>query len=496
MGATSDVVVVGAGPAGSVFAARMAQLGHAVTLVEGAAFPRARLGESLTPGVMPMLASMGAGRAIEAAGFPRVRVVATNWEGARTERVDPREEGRLVDRGVFDAILLDHAKEAGVRVMQPAFVRRARAVEGGWSLELDRGGEELELRAAFLADASGRASRLGARRRPSGASTVAIHGYFRGAALPRRPRIEALDDGWCWGVPIPDGTFNALVFVDAARVRTERSGASRARRSLDELLGALLAGSALAQDLAGAEPCGPARAADATPYFDERCVDARRIRVGDAALALDPLSSSGVQRAIQTALSGAIVANTLLRKPDGRDAAMQFHRDAVLGAAARHRTWTAAHYASGASLARGGAFWRARASAPEDAALVITPPSVELPDVDAKLQLSVDARWVDAPCLGGTFVEVQRALEHPRLDGPVAYLGGHALAPLLATLADTPGRSARELARSWSGALSLDRSVTILRWLAARGVLEPAAAGADPERWYRDRDAARGGLRE
>lgn len=486
---TSDVVVVGAGPAGSVFAARVAQLGHEVTLIEAASFPRSRLGESLTPGVIPMLASMGAARAIEAAGFPRVRVVATSWEGPETERVDPREEGLLVDRGVFDALLLDHARRMGVKVLQPAFVRRARARGDGWSLELERGGEALELRAGFLADASGRASRLGARRRPNGPSTIAIHGYFRGASLPRRPRIEALDGGWCWGVPIPDGTFNALVFVDSARVRAAR------RASLDELLRELLDGTALLRELEGAEPCGPARAADATPYVDESCVDLRRIRVGDAALALDPLSSSGVQKAIQTALSGAIVANTLLRKPDARDAAMQFHRDAVLGAAARHRTWTAGHYAS--AVTREGAFWRARAAAPEGAVVVTAPAHVELPDVDARLRLSADARWVDAPCLGETFVEVQRALVHPRLDGPVAYLGGHALAPLLATLSDAPGRSARELARSWSGAVPLDRSVTMLRWLAARGVLEPApVAGADPGRWYRAPDAARGGFRE
>ena len=47
----ADVCVIGAGPAGSTFAARMAQLGHHVHLIERQRFPRRHLGESLSPGV-------------------------------------------------------------------------------------------------------------------------------------------------------------------------------------------------------------------------------------------------------------------------------------------------------------------------------------------------------------------------------------------------------------------------------------------------------------
>ena len=61
---TADVAVIGGGPAGSVFATRMAQLGFDVCLVERSRFPRPHLGESLSPGVMPMLASIGAAAAV------------------------------------------------------------------------------------------------------------------------------------------------------------------------------------------------------------------------------------------------------------------------------------------------------------------------------------------------------------------------------------------------------------------------------------------------
>jgi hypothetical protein len=114
---TTDVAVVGAGPAGCVFATRMAQLGFDVCLVERMRFPRPHLGESLSPGVMPLLASMGSAAVVEAAGFPRVSAVSTNWDGAEAVRHDPRAEGMLVDRGVFDAALLARAEAVGVRVL-------------------------------------------------------------------------------------------------------------------------------------------------------------------------------------------------------------------------------------------------------------------------------------------------------------------------------------------------------------------------------------------
>src|SRR5512135_817059 len=122
-GLVSDIAVIGGGPAGSVFATRMAQFGLDVCLIERARFPRPHLGESLSPGVMPLLSSMGSAELVEAAGFLRVRAVSTNWQGAETVRQDPRAQGMLVDRGAFDTLLLERAASTGVRVLQPAQVR-------------------------------------------------------------------------------------------------------------------------------------------------------------------------------------------------------------------------------------------------------------------------------------------------------------------------------------------------------------------------------------
>ncbi len=54
-----DVVVVGGGPGGSVCATKLAEKGRRVLVLERDVFPRFHLGESLLPGSMPILESLG-----------------------------------------------------------------------------------------------------------------------------------------------------------------------------------------------------------------------------------------------------------------------------------------------------------------------------------------------------------------------------------------------------------------------------------------------------
>jgi hypothetical protein len=66
---------------------------------------------------------------------------------------------------------------------------------------------------------------------------------------------------------------------------------------------------------------------------------------------------------------------------------------------------------------------------------------------------------------------VEAALRHPRLDGPVAYVGGHELAPLLRDV--RPGTTTRELAHSWRHAVPHETGSSLARWLARHRVLVP-----------------------
>ena len=473
----SDICIVGAGPAGSALAARMAALGHRVCLVERSMFPRAHLGESLTPGVLPLLDVLGAREAVEAAGFPRVDVVRVQWGQGLQWRRDPRREGLLVDRGRFDALLLDHARSFGVHVLQPATLCERRWDADRWHLRIRTNDGTVDLKTKFIVDACGRTACLPRRRRRTGCRTLALYAYWRGPRIPDEPRIEAGADAWYWGVPLPDGSYNTLVFVDFDHFRRGP------RMSVDARFHNLIARSELMAGCHDAQ-AGRVLVSDATPYVDQNCVTSCSIKVGDAALAIDPLSSSGVQKALQNAIAGAVVVNTLLRKPDASAAAIRFFQESVNAASESHCRWAAWNYQEVAQR-DAGSFWQKRAAG----AVPSLPPSLNptsLPGRDnsqsvsrmvgaqaivnlSPINLSPQLEFVDLPCIEGDFVKVKTALRHPNLDGPVAFLGGWEMAPLLKEL--DRGLTAVQVARSWSNRIPLQAGMALVSWLIDRNIL-------------------------
>lgn len=440
----------------------MAQLGHDVHLIERDPFPRRRLGESLSPGVMPLLQSVQLHQGVEAADFPRVRAVWMKWGAPPRLRDDPREQGLLVDRGEFDLRLMTSARSLGVCIHQPARVLDCKLDGSRWRIRFEAEGRRQALDVDFLADARGRNGAGGPGRRRNGAPTLAIYAYWRGPFLPRMARIEAGRDAWYWGVPLPDGLYNTLVFVDPKQFRSA-SGASASERFF-----AFLDRSSLLDKSREFERVGPVRAIDATPYLERECATPRSIRVGDAALAIDPISSSGVQKAIQSALSGAVVANTLIRKPDNAAAAVYFHHARLAETSERHRRWAAGHCRT-VAIQNKSSFWDDRSAGAAPA----SPAPMRALDASAIAAMPVEPSqqldFVRTPRLEGEFVRFGWALSHPALESPVAYLGGWELAPLVrrAPLGSTP----LQIAEAWSNQVPVKSGLAIVAWLFNHGVL-------------------------
>lgn len=463
-----DVAIVGAGPAGSILALRLAQLGHRVLLLERARFPRRHLGESLTPGVKPLLQSCGAESALPAGDARAVDRIQVSWGSDPGPRNDPPPGGYIVDRAGFDQHLLKLAQAAGVHVLQPAHLECRRWTGRRWGLEIAGSGQRIFAEARMLADASGRARALGGHRRSVAPATVALYAYWRGNSLPRYPIMEAGRNSWSWGVPLPDGSYNTLVFVDREALLHPK------RAPLSAWFEERLSEFRLFPDIRNAQRWGPVRAMDATPYLTDPVGSPRCLRIGDAAVAIDPLSSSGVQKAVQAALAGAVVLHTMLRRPDDGALALQFHRDSVLRTSRRHREWARGFYATVAAH-NPDPFWTARA---KDAS---TPrPEFSIPGNPSMLLTRSPAVSIrPEPVLGAEFVERRAAVLHPDWDGPVAFLGGRELAPLVADF--PPVLAAGDVARWCESRVGPEAARSIAAWLVSRGVLVPArpAPGSD-----------------
>jgi FADH2-dependent halogenase len=342
-----DVIVIGGGPAGSTAASWLARAGRRVILLERDRFPRFHIGESLLASVNGVLEAIGARDAVRAAGFPEKWGATFLTHDGRIERFAdfaigsgvPQPQTWQVRRDVFDELLLRHAARSGADVREgcratavafdaggvtvhyearPGIADDARA--NGGSTE-ERAGAAHTIRAQAVVDASGRAGlvaqRAGARVADPGLANVAIFSHFAG--VPRQAgrragdiRIVArTDPGWFWVIPLPDDLTSVGVVLPRA-VFKPLSGAPP-----EDLLARLAAETpAVARLMASAERRWPVRVEADFSYGSRAYAGDRWIAVGDAGSFLDPVFSSGVAIALESALEGAQAIDTGLRRGD------------------------------------------------------------------------------------------------------------------------------------------------------------------------------------
>lgn len=458
-----DVCVIGGGPAGAVTARRLAALGHRVCLLERAAHPNHKVGAALPPGIIPLLYAVGLRGRVEGASFVRPTRVVNLWasEVARVEATRG-EPGFVVDRARFDQILLDAAEEAGVAVLRPArAVRMTADADGLWYIETSGESVRTRVRAAFAVDATGKGSAVAGKRKRCSHPTVALNAYWRGVKVDASAvLIESGPDEWFWGATLPDGTFNAMVFLDPHRCRPA------AGHDLESLYRLLLAGTSLFRRCLDAKLSGRVSACDASSYADANVVGARLIKVGDASFSIDPLSSQGVQAAVTSGLQAAVVVNTIMRSEADAAAAVQFYRDRQREAIARHAQFAARFYA-GAHLRHDGQFWRKRAATvsatPQAQARAAAPPA------GLRLRLSDQAALVATPCVTGDFIRNVPSLVHPGLERPVAYLRGTKISELIDSLKEAS--TTTEIVRAWAPFVPSLVGFEYVNWLYRAGVL-------------------------
>jgi geranylgeranyl reductase family protein len=338
---TADVIIVGAGPAGSSAAYHLATAGLDVLVLEKASFPREKVcGDGLTPRAVKALTTMGVA-VDEKDGWRRNKGLRIIGGGGRIELAWPDLSafpgfGAVRTRTDFDQILARHAQKAGARLLENVTVtgatvdERTGRVTGVTAREADaegagraagrqqsrENGAERTFGARLVIAADGNSSRLsvslGRHKRPDRPIGVAVRTYY---TSPRHEDdyLEAWLDlwdgtqllpGYGWIFGMGDGTSN----VGVGLLNTsEAFGHIDYRALLKRWLAAMPPEWGFTEENRTEPVRGAAlpMALNRTPQYSDGL-----LLVGDAAGLVNPFNGEGIAYAME---SGEIAARSIVQ---------------------------------------------------------------------------------------------------------------------------------------------------------------------------------------
>jgi menaquinone-9 beta-reductase len=320
----ADVIVVGAGPAGSTTAYYLAQAGLDVLLLEKSTFPREKVcGDGLTPRGVKALVAMGISVS-EQDGWVRNKGLRVIGAGKRLELPWPElssypEYGLVRPRTDLDQMLARRAQQAGARLLEgvtvtgPVLDDRTGRITGVTAKPAGQDGER-SYRGRIIVAADGNSSRLsvamGLHKRDDRPLGVAVRTYYR---TPRHDDdyleswldlwdSDRLLPGYGWIFGMGDGTSNVglgLLNTSAAFGHTDYHA----------LLRKWLAGMPAEWGFAEENRTEPVRGAalpmgfNRTPHYYQGL-----LLVGDAGGMVNPFNGEGIAYAME---SGEILARTI-----------------------------------------------------------------------------------------------------------------------------------------------------------------------------------------
>ena len=312
-----DVVIIGAGPSGTVAASMLVQAGLSVLILEKQFFPRFSIGESLLPQCMAFLKEAGLEKALHnyAAnfGFQFKNGAAFHKKGKNsvfdfTEKFSAGPGTTYqVKRALFDKLLADETAEKGVEIRYGHQVNNVNQLTPHVCLAVeDNHQQPYQVNAKFLLDASGFGRVLPRLLNLELPSSFPIrHSYFThfedGIDCPDFDRDKILitvnpkhSDVWYWLIPFSDGS--ASVGVVGTQERFDDSMSEH-----DILMHYINDDPNLKRLLTNAIPKNEVRsikgyAANVSKLYGENFA-----LLGNAGEFLDPVFSSGVTIAMKSA---------------------------------------------------------------------------------------------------------------------------------------------------------------------------------------------------
>ncbi len=318
-----DVVVVGAGPAGSTAAALLVEHGLRVVVLERDKFPRYHIGESLLPFTCFPLKRLGLLEKMRQSQFVKkysVQFVSPSGKASQPFYFATRYEPDVAQtwqvlRSEFDQMLMDNARAKGATVIEEIAARDLLQEEGrivGVSAQT-KSGQAREFRAPMTLDCSGREAlaptRLNWRIREPKLNKVAVWTYYRNAL--RDPGLDAgattvayvPEKGWFWYIPQHRDLTSVGVVAEGTYLT--RDGVRHPR---EIFLREIEQNQWIKEHLACGTQEGPYRITSEFSWRSRYCAADGLLLAGDAFGFLDPVFSSGVMLALK---SGVLAADSI-----------------------------------------------------------------------------------------------------------------------------------------------------------------------------------------
>jgi FADH2 O2-dependent halogenase len=323
----AEVIIIGGGPAGSTLGAYLAKAGIDHLILDKAVHPRRHVGESLVCSTTRLFEEIDFLPVMEREGF--VHKYGANWvhwaDGDQcTLRFREIPEMGIsqdytyhVDRGRFDQLLLEHVEARGSRVLQGAHVERVEFGPNGGviGVTVHHAGRSRLLRCRLVADASGRNTILGTqlklKKKDPLFNQFAVHGWYEDVDRGNSDNADYIQiyllpmpRAWAWQIPISET-------ITSVGVVTEGHDFVKAGESVEDYFARLVTlNRVLAERMAGAHRVQDFCREGNYSYVMDKIAGDGWVLVGDAARFVDPIFSSGVSVAMESAkrAADAIVA--------------------------------------------------------------------------------------------------------------------------------------------------------------------------------------------
>ncbi|MCI0525865.1 MAG: NAD(P)/FAD-dependent oxidoreductase [Nitrospira sp.] len=317
-----DVIIVGAGPAGSATATFLSQKGYQVLLLDKARFPREKIcGEFISPEIPAVLDRLGVLKTIcEKNPWQIQGILISSYQNFQFKLDFPSiqsskhplmagSQGFNIPRFIFDELLLRNAQQASVEVLEGFKVTdlifqgdQICGIKG-----IHQEGHQVEFKSRLVVGAGGRncivAKRLNLHVGYRWLRKAALMTYFKGIQDPGRyVEMHVNPPGYCGIAPVGEDLVNVSLVVDLEIVRSNPGDLS------DYFLKSIFNNRLIKEKLSGGRMSKKLKGVGPLAFKAKRCSWGGALLVGDSAGFIDPFTGEGIYHALR---SGELAAEII-----------------------------------------------------------------------------------------------------------------------------------------------------------------------------------------